>query len=196
MTLPLFPLNTVLFPGCVLDLQIFEARYLDMIGRCMKQGAGFGVVGIMAGREVGQAPSAHATVGCEAVITDFQQQDNGLLGIRVQGARRFRIETTHLQRDQLLTADVQWLEDQAEQPLGDTHADLQALLLALAEHPMVAALGMTTGAQGQQSLGNQLAYLLPFTEQEKEQLLAESDPGLRLVAIQALLDSLQGDALA
>ena len=195
MTLPLFPLNTVLFPGCVLDLQIFEARYLDMIGRCMKQGAGFGVVGIMAGREVGQAPSAHATVGCEAVITDFQQQDNGLLGIRVQGARRFRIETTHLQRDQLLTADVQWLEDQAEQPLGDTHADLQALLLALAEHPMVAALGMTTGAQGQQSLGNQLAYLLPFTEQEKEQLLAESDPGLRLVAIQALLDSLQGDAL-
>ncbi|CAI3789952.1 hypothetical protein AHFPHNDE_03661 [Pseudomonas sp. MM227] len=196
MTLPLFPLNTVLFPGCVLDLQIFEARYLDMIGRCMKQGAGFGVVGIMAGREVGQAPSAHATFGCEAVITDFQQQENGLLGIRVQGARRFRIETTHLQRDQLLTADVQWLEDQAEQPLGDTHADLQALLLALAEHPMVAALGMTAGAQGQQSLGNQLAYLLPFTEQEKEQLLAESDPGLRLVAIQALLDSLQGDALA
>ncbi|KPX29838.1 hypothetical protein ALO69_05210, partial [Pseudomonas ficuserectae] len=44
MTLPLFPLNAVLFPGCVLDLQLFEARYLDMIGRCMKQGEGFGVV--------------------------------------------------------------------------------------------------------------------------------------------------------
>ena len=44
MTLPLFPLKTVLFPGCVLDLQIFEARYLDMIARCMKQGTGFGVV--------------------------------------------------------------------------------------------------------------------------------------------------------
>lgn len=43
MTLPLFPLKTVLFPGCVLDLQIFEARYLDMIARCMKQGTGFGV---------------------------------------------------------------------------------------------------------------------------------------------------------
>ena len=43
MSLPLFPLNTVLFPGCILDLQIFEARYLDMIGRCMKQGGGFGV---------------------------------------------------------------------------------------------------------------------------------------------------------
>ena len=47
MSLALFPLNTVLFPGCNLDLQIFEARYLDMIGRCMKKGGGFGVVCIL-----------------------------------------------------------------------------------------------------------------------------------------------------
>jgi len=59
----------------------------------------------------------------------------------------------------------------------------------------VASLGMTAGAQGQQSLANQLAYLLPFTEQEKTRLLAQSDPGLRLAAIQALLDRLQGEAL-
>ena len=57
MSLPLFPLNTVLFPGCILDLQIFEARYLDMIGRCMKQGGGFGVVCILDGEEVGIAPA-------------------------------------------------------------------------------------------------------------------------------------------
>lgn len=88
MSLPLFPLNTVLFPGCNLDLQIFEARYLDMIGRCMKQGVGFGVVCILEGSEVGAAPEGFAMVGCEARIIDFQQQDNGLLGIRVQGGRR------------------------------------------------------------------------------------------------------------
>ncbi|AIS19376.1 ATP-dependent protease [Pseudomonas rhizosphaerae] len=195
MTLPLFPLNTVLFPGCVLDLQLFEARYLDMIGRCMKQGSGFGVVGIVDGREVGQAPSEHVLVGCEALITDFQQQDNGLLGIRVQGARRFQIQSTEVQKDQLLVAEVSWLDEQADLPLTEQHGDLQALLLALAEHPMVASLGMTAGAQGQQSLANQLAYLLPFTEQEKTRLLAQSDPGLRLAAIQALLDRLQGEAL-
>ncbi len=57
MSLPLFPLNTVLFPGCILDLQIFEARYLDMIGRCMKQGGGFGVVCILEAKEVGIAPA-------------------------------------------------------------------------------------------------------------------------------------------
>ena len=68
MSLPLFPLNTVLFPGCILDLQIFEARYLDMIGRCMKQGGGFGVVCILEGSEVGIAPQGFAMVGCEARI--------------------------------------------------------------------------------------------------------------------------------
>ena len=91
MTLPLFPLNTVLFPGCVLDLQIFEARYLDMVARCMKQGTGFGVVCILDGREVGNAPQGIAGIGCEALIRDFQQQDNGLLGIRVEGGRRFEV---------------------------------------------------------------------------------------------------------
>ena len=160
MSLPLFPLNTVLFPGCILDLQIFEARYLDMIGRCMKQGGGFGVVCILDGEEVGIAPAGYALVGCEALITDFKQQDNGLLGIR------------------------------------DEDADLVALLRALGEPPMVEALNMGTEATGQQSLANQLAYLLPFAELDKIDLLQLDDPQQRLDAIQALLDELQGELFA
>lgn len=196
MTLPLFPLNTVLFPGCILDLQIFEARYLDMIGRCMKQGAGFGVVCLLDGEEVGRAPEGHALVGCEALIRDFQQQDNGLLGIRVEGGRRFRVESTEVQRDQLILAEVQWLPDFPEAPLQEEDADLVALLNALAEHPMVAALNMGTRATGQQSLANQLAYLLPFSELDKIDLLTLDDPQQRLDAIQALLDDLQGELFA
>lgn len=193
MTLPLFPLNTVLFPGCTLDLQIFEARYLDMIGRCMKQGEGFGVVCILQGEEVGSAPGEHAMIGCEARITDFQKQDNGLLGIRVLGGRRFRVISTEVQRDQLLLADVDWLDELPEQPLEEQHDDLLALLVALAEHPMVAALDMGSEAGGQQSLAYQLAYLLPFTDPDKLGLLAEDDPGRRLQGIQQLLDELQGE---
>ncbi|RON63151.1 LON peptidase substrate-binding domain-containing protein [Pseudomonas fluorescens] len=196
MSLPLFPLNTVLFPGCNLDLQIFEARYLDMIGRCMKQGGGFGVVCILDGHEVGVAPGGFALVGCEARITDFQQQDNGLLGIRVQGGRRFNVLRTEVQRDQLILADVEWLDDEPEQPLQDEDADLVALLKALAEHPMVEALNMGTDAAGQQSLANQLAYLLPFAEEDKIDLLQLDDPQQRLDAIQALLDELQGELFA
>ena len=194
MTLPLFPLNTVLFPGCVLYLQIFEARYLDMIARCMKQGTGFGVVCILEGREVGDAPQDIAGIGCEALIRDFQQQDNGLLGIRVEGGRRFEVLSTELQRDQLLVAQVEWLSEIPEQPLQDEDLDLLALLRALAEHPMVAALNMNTEVAGQQSLANQLAYLLPFAEADKIELLQVDDPQQRLDGIQVLLDEIQGEA--
>ena len=196
MSLALFPLNTVLFPGCFLDLQIFEARYLDMISRCMKQGAGFGVVCILEGEEVGLAPQGYALVGCEARITDFKQQDNGLLGIRVQGGRRFNVLRSEVQRDQLTVAEVEWLDELPEQPLQEEDADLMALLKALAEHPMVEALNMGTEAAGQQSLANQLAYLLPFSELDKIGLLQVDDPQQRLDAIQALLDELQGELFA
>lgn len=195
MSLPLFPLNTVLFPGCVLDLQIFEARYLDMIARCMKQGTGFGVVCILEGGEVGEAPQDIARIGCEALIRDFQQQDNGLLGIRVEGGRRFEVLSTELQGNQLLLAEVDWLDELPEQPLEDEDQDLLALLKALAEHPIVAALNMSTEVPGQQALANQLAYLLPFAEQDKLELLQVDDPQQRLDGIQVLLDEMQSEAL-
>jgi Lon protease-like protein len=193
MTLPLFPLNAVLFPGCILDLQLFEARYLDMIGRCMKQGEGFGVVCITEGSEVGEAPAGYSLIGCEALVRDFQSQDNGLLGIRVEGGRRFRVISAEAQRDHLLVAQVQWLDEAPERPLQEEDADLVALLVALAEHPMVAALNMGLTASGQQSLGNQLAYLLPFADQDKIGLLEIDDPEDRLDAIQDLLDEMQGE---
>lgn len=193
MTLPLFPLKTVLFPGCVLDLQIFEARYLDMISRCMKQGTGFGVVCILESNESGDACEDIALIGCEALIRDFQQQENGLLGIRVEGGRRFEILSMDLQRDQLLQADVEWLDEIPEQPLADEDQDLLALLKALAEHPMVAALNMNPDVVGQQSLANQLAYLLPFAEEDKLELLQVDDPQQRLDGIQVLLDEMQGE---
>lgn len=192
MSLALFPLNTVLFPGCTLDLQLFEARYLDMISRCMKKGESFGVVCILEGKEVGVAPDGYALIGCEALIRDFKQQDNGLLGIRVEGGRRFRVRDAGVQKDQLLVADVQWLEELPDQALEEEDADLLALLEALAEHPMVASLDMDTHADGQQALGNQLAYLLPFDEADKIDLLQLDDPQQRLDAIQMLLDELQG----
>ncbi|MBC3411357.1 LON peptidase substrate-binding domain-containing protein [Pseudomonas sp. SWRI51] len=196
MTLPLFPLNTVLFPGCLLDLQIFEARYLDMIGRCMKQGEGFGVVCILEGEQVGKAPPLIASVGCEALIRDFEQQDNGLLGIRVEGVRRFRVEQTEVRKDQLLTAEVHWLPELADTPLQEDDDDLLALLVALGEHPMVEALGMPRDVDGRQALANQLAYLLPFMEQDKVDLLAMDPPQARLQAIQTLLERMQGELFA
>ncbi|WEJ73103.1 MULTISPECIES: LON peptidase substrate-binding domain-containing protein [unclassified Pseudomonas] len=196
MSFPLFPLNTVLFPGCRLDLQIFEARYLDMIGRCMKQDAGFGVVAIVEGEEVGDAPERYSLVGCEARIRDWQQRPNGLLGIRVEGGRRFRVLSANVQPDQLTVAEVEWLDEQPDQPLTKEHDDLAALLEALSMHPMVSALEMGGEVNGQQELACQLAYLLPFERDQKQVLLEMDDPTVRLARIQVLLEQLQGDFVA
>ncbi|MDH1054698.1 LON peptidase substrate-binding domain-containing protein [Aquipseudomonas alcaligenes] len=196
MSYPLFPLNTVLFPGCILDLQIFEARYLDMVSACMRRGEGFGVVALLEGREVGEAARRFSTLGCEALIRDFQQRPNGLLGIRVEGGRRLRVGEVGVQADQLTLAEVNWLDEAEDAPLLAEHADLAALLSALAEHPLVAGLGMGGVVAGQQALANQLAYLLPFSIEQKLQLLQLDAPLQRLELIQYLLDRMQGEMTA
>ena len=196
MSYPLFPLNTVLFPGCILDLQIFEARYLDMVSACMRRGEGFGVVALLEGREVGEAARRFSTLGCEALIRDFQQRPNGLLGIRVEGGRRLRVGEVGVQADQLTLAEVSWLDEAEDAPLLAGHADLAALLSALAEHPLVAGLSMGGVVAGQQALANQLAYLLPFSIEQKLQLLQLDAPLQRLELIQHLLDRMQGEMTA
>lgn len=179
--LPLFPLNTVLFPGCMLDLQLFEPRYLDMLKRCLKSEAPFGVVQILEGQEVGAAATDFAEVGCEALIRDWHSLPNGLLGIRVEGGRRFRVTDSSVQPDQLRLAEVEWLP---VLPDSDTsHLDLEeleALAEALARHPHVAALGMPPTAGSRVALADRLAYLLPFSGEQKQQLLQESDNQERL----------------
>lgn len=196
MSYPLFPLNTVLFPSCILDLQIFEARYLDMVSACMRRGEGFGVVALLEGREVGEAARRFSTLGCEALIRDFQQRPNGLLGIRVEGGRRLRVGEVSVQADQLTLAEVSWLNEAEDAPLLAEHADLAALLSALAEHPLVAGLSMGGVVAGQQALANQLAYLLPFSIEQKLQLLQLDAPLQRLELIQHLLDRMQGEMTA
>ena len=146
--LPLFPLACVLFPGCRLDLQLFEPRYLDMLSRCLRSGEGFGVVAIRAGREVGEVPQQLAEVGCEAQVIDWQQLPNGLLGVRVEGRRRFDLGRIQAQPDRLLLAEVAWREEPDEQPLGEAHAELQALAALLAEHPAMRGLLDTTPGGG------------------------------------------------
>lgn len=162
-----------------------------MLTRCLKQGRGFGVVALLAGREVGAAASHCAELGCEALIRDWQKLPNGLLGIRVEGGRRFRVGASQVQADQLLLAEVQWLAPGDDLPLAREQADLVALLATLAEHPLVAGLGLDGRVSGQQALANQLAYLLPFTLQQKLALLALAQPGEQLALIQRLLERLQ-----
>lgn len=104
--LPLFPLNTVLFPGGVLPLKVFETRYIDMVRDCMKREVPFGVVLIKSGQEIGEAAEPE-DVGCMAHITDWDAPQLGVLLLRTEGGTRFRILETRVHKDQHLEARVQ-----------------------------------------------------------------------------------------
>lgn len=196
--LPLFPLNTVLFPNCMLDLQLFEPRYLDMLKRCLKADESFGIVRIFEGQEVGMAASDFSSVGCEALIRDWHTLPNGLLGIRVEGGRRFQITRSSIQPDQLCQAEVNWLpacsdlEPEAQET--EEWTELESLAEALGRHPQVAALGMPPLEGSRVVLVDRLAYLLPLTTAQKLQLLQEEDNQERLKSLLGWVRQLRADA--
>jgi Lon protease-like protein len=114
--LPIFPLNTVLLPGGVLPLRVFETRYMDMVRDCLKKEQRFGVCLIQSGVEVArQAEEATApeAVGCTAEITDWHMKDLGVLNIRTLGRERFRILTREVQTNGLILAQVEMISPDA-----------------------------------------------------------------------------------
>ncbi|MBP6627506.1 MAG: LON peptidase substrate-binding domain-containing protein [Arenimonas sp.] len=178
--LPLFPLSSVLFPGGTLGLRLFEPRYLDLVKRCGRSGEGFGICLILDGREAGM-PATSAALGTEAAIVDFAMTDDGLLGITVEGRRRFHVERTRVRSDGLVMADVRWLPAPEPQALRDEHA-LLALLLAR----ILDKAGIEHGGAGKGDLadaayvGWRLAEWLPLSGEERQWLLQEDDPHRRL----------------
>lgn len=103
--LPLFPLNTVLFPGMALPLHIFEERYKLMIGECVRDSRPFGVVLIRTGSELGEGATIH-DVGTTAYITQVEPLGDGRMNIATLGYNRFRVQSTH-NRNPYLTGIVE-----------------------------------------------------------------------------------------
>ncbi len=136
LTLPLFPLRSVLFPGALLHLKVFEARYLDMIGRCMRESTSFGVVCLEAGEEVRRsaAPARMAQQGTLALIDDVDAEGTNLLKLRCHGATRFAIEgSARQQPDGLWIADVTLLDDDlSELPAPELRPTVEALQQVIA----------------------------------------------------------------
>jgi Lon protease-like protein len=103
--IPLFPLDTVLFPEGVLSLRIFEPRYLDLVRDCTRDGQPFGVCLILHGDEAG-AIATPSAIGTLAQIVDFDTLPDGLLGIRADGGQRFRITRSRVHDNGLAHGDV------------------------------------------------------------------------------------------
>lgn len=189
--IPLFPLNTVLFPGGQLQLRIFEPRYLDLVRECTRTGSSFGVCQILDGHEVG-APAMPAAVGTLARITDFSYREDGLLGITTEGGSRFRVVRTRVRSDGLLRGEVGPWPDEDAQQVPVEFALLQTILERLIE---------TIGPQWRHAerssyedaswLGFRLAELLPLAAEEQQQLLEMTDPLQRLAELRDILPRFQ-----
>jgi Lon protease-like protein len=194
--LPLFPLGTVLFPGGVLPLRIFEVRYLDMIGKCRKAGAPFGVVSLTEGSEV-RVPGgkeAFARVGTIATITELETPQPGLMVIRARGEQRFRITGSNQLRHGLWVADVERLDADVAVPVPD---DLKGTAQALER--LIQSLQQKAGADGEMPLSspyrlddcgwvaNRWCELLPLPVQLRQRLMELDNPLVRLELVSDVL---------
>jgi uncharacterized protein len=184
--IPLFPLNTVLFPGGRLSLRIFEARYLDMVRKCMRESTGFGVVLIREGVEAG-GPAQTYDVGTFARIVDFDQLDKGLLGITAAGERRFRVLQRRVQQDGLNTGEVAWLSESGTGTGGADFAPYAELL----EHllPELGDLYATVSADLKDGgwVTARLLEILPLPLPDKQLCLEIDDPARRLEMLRSLV---------
>ena len=181
----LFPLKTVLFPGGLLPLRIFEARYLDMVGRSLKGEQRFGVLMIVEGSEVGRARTAD--VGTLAEIVDWHQEADGLLGIVVAGRERFRLLETSVLEDGLYVGRVDPLPEAPRCPLPERHAHLAKLL-----RQVLARLGVQRrGDEDYEDaswVGYRLAEILPLSVEDRQACLELEDPIARLSKLGASLN--------
>jgi Lon protease-like protein len=111
-------LNTVLFPGGVLPLKIFEQRYLEMTKTCLRDNAPFGACLIREGSEVG-TPAVPERIGCLAAIVEWEMPQLGLFHLLARGRERFRIVQTRTAANGLISADVEPLPAAAAPPQVD-----------------------------------------------------------------------------
>lgn len=194
--IPLFPLRVVLFPGGRVDLQIFEQRYIDLVRSCLKSSTGFGICLLKQGEEVirpGSQQTIHRT-GTYAEIVDWDQLDNGLLGITVEGRTKFSIEDCYEGENGLLRGQVSFSEldsvGKEEIPLSDEFTALAELLENLKKHPLIEQKQLTINQNNLWDLGWRLSELIPIDIGVRQQLLEIDNPWDRIERIEELVADL------
>lgn len=176
---PLFPLSTVLYPGTLLPLRIFEPRYLRMISDCLKRERGFVVCLISSGRETGQAANFHP-IGTVAKIIDWDDSQ-GMLQVTCEGDRRVQVLNSTVADDQLVSAEAVYLEREMETGISVQDQPLAEMVARFFNQQQIEI--------DDEQLCNaswisfRLAQLLPLSPSRKQWLLELTNPTLRLSAL-------------
>jgi len=185
-TLPIFPLNTVLFPDTLLPLRIFEVRYMDMARACLRESTPFGVCLIREGQEVG-TPAVPENVGCAARLEQADMEELGILKVVAHGTERFRIVSSEVDKHGLIVAEVERVEAEADAIEAPGLADCAEFLRKL-----IAGIGTQRFAEpylydNATWVGFRLAEILPLRNDVKQKLLEVTDATLRLAVLHRFL---------
>jgi uncharacterized protein len=190
-SLPLFPLSTVLFPGGLLPLKVFEHRYVEMTKACLRDERPFGVCMIVEGDEVsrgdGRVPKI-AKVGTLARIADVDVPQLGILHVSTLGGRRFEVLGCAADALGLVVGDVAMLPDEPAVPLAPERAPLVRLLQLIATKLGPDNFPADTRYGDATWVGYRLAELLPLPLAEKQRMLEMSDANERLAAVAEFLE--------
>lgn len=178
LEIPIFTLNTVLYPDSLLPLKVFEQRYMDMAKACMKDQLPFGVCLIQSGEETG-APATPHDIGTLARITSWDMPQLGILQITARGEQRFLIESSQVSTSGLVSAQVNLISQEATQAVPPDYAACQNVLRHIIEElgeSHFTPLQMDDAAW----VGFRLAEVLPIKPSAKQDLLEMNDSLMRL----------------
>nr|WP_297352455.1 LON peptidase substrate-binding domain-containing protein [uncultured Caldimonas sp.] len=190
--LPLFPLQSVLFPEGLLSLKVFEARYLDLVGDCLREGRPFGVVALKRGTEVKREgePVEFEAVGCVAELLDVDSAQPGILQVRCRGARRFAVLGSTQAANGLWTAEVELIEpDDALLPTEDLLGSAKGLANAIQvmkrrnQTPFLEPYRFEDAGW----IANRWCEILPIPLAARQKLMELRDPLVRLQLVDQFL---------
>ena len=179
--LPMFPLHTVLFPGELLPLHIFEPRYRLMLSRWGTKEPCFGVVLTRSGGEVGDRPKIHQ-IGTSAISLEQVSFPDGRSNLLVKGARRFQIRECDWDESYMM-ATIEWLdtEDQASIDTGltsqvDHIQDLLALYLEAFNQATGQRATLRAFVEEPITFAYAVASMLPMPVEARQRLLEAAPP--------------------
>jgi hypothetical protein len=188
--LPLFPLKTVLFPGGVLPLKVFEQRYVTMVKTCLKDEAPFGVCLITQGEEVARrdAPEpSFARIGTRARIVAWDMPQLGILHVRTQGLGRFQVRSHTVGSDGLVVGEVTDIAPEPAREIPESAQALAKLLEVLIERVGKENFPADVALDDASWVGYRLAELLPLPLSIKQSMLEINDADVRLTALAQFL---------
>jgi Lon protease-like protein len=192
--LPLFPLRSVLFPGGLLSLKVFEARYLDLVSQCLRTQRPFGVIALRQGQEVRREGDAVAfeAVGCLAELIEVDSEQAGILQVRCRGTQRFRVSATRQRDDGLWLAMVDWIDPDERVPPSEGFIDsVRALANAIQMLRQRGPLPFLEPFLFDEAgwIANRWCEILPIPLAARQKLMELEDPQVRLKLVDQFLRS-------